>query len=194
MTVPLSFLSRGRVVYNYYRRLNRRQRRVYDRSDSAESVPLPRPERHRTHVRTIHAALTADDRAAVEQCCNRLCATVTASLNVAAPRVLVKAKRPSRNWGELHGLYQSTPGSEPPVITVWMRTAKRRQVVAVRTFLRTLLHELCHHLDYVHLRLPESFHTEGFYKRESSLFQQLTRDADLPARRRTATHVARTDE
>jgi len=31
------------------------------------------------------------------------------------------------------------------------------------------MHELCHHLDYESLRLPESFHTEGFYKRESSV-------------------------
>ncbi|MBK8019762.1 MAG: SprT-like domain-containing protein [Betaproteobacteria bacterium] len=31
-----------------------------------------------------------------------------------------------------------------------------------RTFLRTLLHELCHHLDYEMFRLEETFHTEGF--------------------------------
>jgi hypothetical protein len=54
-----------------------------------------------------------------------------------------------------------------------MRTARQRRVVAFRTFLRTVLHELCHHLDYLFYRLPDSFHTEGFYKRESSLFHQL---------------------
>ncbi len=59
------------------------------------------------------------------------------------------------------------------MITVWMRTAERRKVVAFRSFLRTLLHEICHHLDYELFGLPESFHTEGFYKRESSLFHQL---------------------
>ena len=60
-----------------------------------------------------------------------------------------------------------------PVVKVWMRTAQQRRVVAFRTFLRTLLHELCHHLDYVLLGLEDSFHTEGFFKRESSLFKQL---------------------
>jgi hypothetical protein len=30
-----------------------------------------------------------------------------------------------------------------------------------------------HHLDYDHLKLADSFHTEGFFKRESSLFYQL---------------------
>jgi hypothetical protein len=54
-----------------------------------------------------------------------------------------------------------------------MRTAAHKRVVAFRTFLRTLLHELCHHLDYDLLALPDSFHTEGFFKRESSLFKQL---------------------
>jgi hypothetical protein len=54
-----------------------------------------------------------------------------------------------------------------------MRTAKQRRVVAFRTFLRTLLHEVGHHMDYALLGLRESFHTEGFYRRESSLFHQL---------------------
>jgi len=54
-----------------------------------------------------------------------------------------------------------------------MRTAQHRRVVAFRTFLRTLLHELCHHLDYELLKLEDSFHTEGFFKRESGLFKQL---------------------
>jgi uncharacterized damage-inducible protein DinB len=54
-----------------------------------------------------------------------------------------------------------------------MRTAKQKRVVAFRTYLRTLLHEVGHHIDYALLGLADSFHTEGFYKRESSLFHQL---------------------
>jgi hypothetical protein len=59
-----------------------------------------------------------------------------------------------------------------------MRTARRKRVVAFRTFLRTLLHELGHHLDYELLDLADSFHTEGFFQRESSLFKQLVPEAD----------------
>jgi hypothetical protein len=64
-----------------------------------------------------------------------------------------------------------------------MLTAKRGHVVAFKTYLRTLLHEICHHLDYVLLRLPDSFHTDGFYRRESSLFHQIGGDtaARLPS-------------
>jgi hypothetical protein len=54
-----------------------------------------------------------------------------------------------------------------------MRTAQHKKVVAFRTFLRTILHELCHHLYYEVLDLDDSFHTEGFFKRESSLFRPL---------------------
>ena len=64
-----------------------------------------------------------------------------------------------------------------------MRTARRYQVVRFRTFLRTLLHERCHHLDSELVALPDSFHTEGFYKRESRLLRQLVpsaEDAEAP--------------
>jgi hypothetical protein len=88
------------------------------------------------------------------------------------------AARPSNDYGELHGFYEGVEGRlRVAKITLWMRTAQRKQVVAFRSFLRTFLHELCHHLDYEYLKLEDSFHTEGFYKRESSLFHQLM---DLP--------------
>ena len=54
-----------------------------------------------------------------------------------------------------------------------MRTAQKKQVVAFRSFLRTVVHEVCHHLDYELYKLPETFHTEGFYKRESALANAL---------------------
>jgi hypothetical protein len=58
-------------------------------------------------------------------------------------------------------------------------------VVAFRTFLRTLLHEFCHHLDYTLLGLQDSFHTEGFFRRESGLFSQLVGEnsPSAPARK-----------
>jgi uncharacterized damage-inducible protein DinB len=57
-----------------------------------------------------------------------------------------------------------------------MRTARQQRVVAFRTYLRTLLHEVGHHLDYTLLGLADSFHTQGFYQRESHLFHQLVTD------------------
>ena len=63
---------------------------------------------------------------------------------------------------------------------VWMRTAAYERPVAHRTFVRTLSHELGHHLDYELLGLEDSFHTKGFFQRESSLVRTL-----LPKKRGT---------
>jgi hypothetical protein len=127
-------------------------------------------------VNELAQALKTEDRPKTEGACQKLIYALTTGLQVPAVHVKVLAARPSNNWGELHGLYEPVMAQSPAKITVWMRTAQRRRVVAFRTFLRTLLHELSHHLDYKLLGLAETFHTEGFYKRESSLFHQLMAD------------------
>jgi hypothetical protein len=106
----------------------------------------------------------------------------TRQLRCPPVRVKVLAKRPKRADGELHGLYTLDEEGDAR-IEVWMKTAEHRRVVAFRTFLRTLLHELCHHLDLTHLGLEETFHTEGFFRRESSLFRQLAPKRPLPRAR-----------
>jgi hypothetical protein len=159
------------MPFSYYARLNPRQKAIYRRSDDIHRVPLPRPLELLAGVAAIAAALAAADRAATEQACQSLGDDLCRQLGLVPARFSVLAKRPSRSWGELHGLYEFQPGTAR--ITLWMRTAQRRQVVAFRTFFRTFLHEVGHHLDYQLLRLEDSFHTEGFYKRESSLFHQL---------------------
>jgi hypothetical protein len=93
--------------------------------------------------------------------------------------VAVRGVRPHNARGELHGLFQMT---RPPQIILWMRTAKRHEVVKRKTFLRTLLHELCHYLDYSLLELEDSFHTIGFFKRESFLVRSfMGTETSLPA-------------
>jgi hypothetical protein len=164
------------MPFAYYQRLSRAQQRVYHRSDEVSSVGLPGARDLRPLVDALADALTRGDRLATQATADRLLLAVTARLGISPLRTEVLAVRPSRDWGELHGLFTPGEHGRPPRATVWMRTAQRRQVVKFRTFLRTLLHELCHHLDYELLRLPDSFHTEGFYQRESSLLRQLVGD------------------
>ncbi len=159
--------------YSYYARLSRSRQKTYRRSDEIEAIALPACHGIDALAADLAAALSAEDCKLVTRLCGELASGICASLAAPPVRVRVLTKRPSDEWEELHGLYQPEDNAERALITVWMRTAKRQQVVAFRTFLRTLLHELCHHLDYEHLKLDESFHTEGFYKRESSLFKQL---------------------
>lgn len=154
-------------------RLTRSQQLIYDRSDAVGSIRLQATARLRQAVATLPSLLAAGSADDVERAAQIIADEICTALRVARVRVRVSGTRPSSARGELHGLY--TPGSATGAgaISVWMLTAKRGQVVAFKTFLRTLLHEICHHLDYAHLRLADSFHTEGFYRRESSLFHQI---------------------
>ncbi len=164
------------MAFAYYSRLTRSQQRIYRQSDEIGSGLLPHAAALAPLVQQLAEALKHEDRRRIEAVSQDLTSALTARLKVPSVQVEVLAARPSKDWGELHGLYTPAEGRRPARVTVWMRTAHHRRVVAFRTFLRTLLHELCHHLDYELLDLEESFHTEGFYKRESSLFHQLVPD------------------
>ena len=161
------------MAFSYYHRLSASQKRIYKESDRVTSIRLPEIEPLKPLVMGLRQALQTESREQTEETSLKLLTSLNILLKVPPVRVKVLVKRPSKNWGELHGLYESTDDGRTPLITVWMRTAQRRQVVAFKTFLRTLLHELGHHLDYEYLHLKDSFHTEGFYKRESSLLHQL---------------------
>lgn len=161
------------MPFAYYQRLTRAQQRVYRQSDEVTVIRLPQAGALAPLVDGVAQALAQENRAGTQAAADRLLLGITADLKVAPLRAEVLAVRPSRHWGELHGLYTPAEQGRAARATVWMRTAQRRQVVKFRTFLRTLLHELCHHLDYELLKLADSFHTEGFYKRESSLLRQL---------------------
>ena len=164
--------------YAYYSRLRASDKAIYRRSDAIEALKLTGPQALRPIVRRLEEALAAEDRNAVELTARGLTKELVGQLAVSPVTVKVLAARPSDDWGELHGLYEEPEGRRRARITVWMRTAQHKRVVAFRTFLRTMLHEICHHLDYELLELADSFHTEGFFKRESSLFHQL-----VPAKR-----------
>lgn len=161
--------------FSYYDQLSVPDQRIYRLSDEYDAIELTDLERLRSLLPPVEAALAAEYRDTVETACNALVNAICENLNVHGVAVAVEHRRPSDDYGDLHGLYESDD-DEQPWITVWMRTAKRDQVVAFRTFLRTLLHEACHHLDYELLELEDSFHTEGFFQRESSLFRQLVVD------------------
>lgn len=159
--------------FAYYQRLSAAQKAVYRRSDAIVAVPLPDAGSLQRLIPEIGSALVDEAPTAIQKACQRLADDLLSQLGAPAVQTMVLEVRPSDTQGELHGLYEP---SDPPYrsrITLWMRTAQREQVVAFRSFMRTLLHELLHHLDYEIFDLAESFHTQGFYKRESSLFHQL---------------------
>lgn len=169
-------MTATRMPFAYYQRLSARDRAIYRKSDAVGSLTLEHPAELLPRVDALRLALASEERRAVEAAASALVLSLAGQLELPPVRVEVLAVRPSADWGELHGLY-TREASRAPRIQLWMRTAHHKRVVAFRTFLRTLLHELGHHVDYERLGLKDSFHTEGFFRRESSLFHQIVPDA-----------------
>ena len=158
--------------FAYYERLSPAHKRIYRRSDEIAVLALPPGVELGPTVATIRSSLADDRRNELQRACQDLCDSLTGGYHVPPVRLIVLAQRPSDDYGELHGLYEPEEGRRAK-ITVWMRTAAKQQVVAFKSFLRTVVHELGHHLDYELFAFEETFHTEGFYKRESSLANAL---------------------
>lgn len=159
--------------FPYYARLRPKRQAVYRRSDAITEVPLaPLTDAHVTCLHDVEDGLTQDDRRGVQRGTAALVRLLCDELEV--PRVVLRvlARRPSDATAELHGLYEREEGHRP-IIRVWMRTAAHERPVAYRTFVRVVMHELCHHLDYDKYVLDDSMHTHGFFARESSLVRQL---------------------
>jgi hypothetical protein len=162
------------MPFAYFEKLSAARKRVYRASDAITRIEIPDIAALEPLAKAIEPALSNAGRAAVERTCQALVDAIDAQLAVPPIRVHVFERRPSNSAGELQGLYEPdevTGGTAR--ISVWMRTAQKEQVVKFRTFLRTLVHEVCHHLDYEHYKLAETFHTEGFYARESALMREL---------------------
>jgi hypothetical protein len=161
------------MPFAYYQRLSPRKRAIYRQSAAIRRLELPNATELHPHVAALEQALLDARRRVISAAAKRLLAQTSAQLGIAGVNVIrVLEVRPSDAYSELHGLYERDESGKTR-ITVWMRTAAKEQVVAFRTFLRTLLHELCHHLDYELYALADSYHTEGFFARESSLMRQL---------------------
>jgi hypothetical protein len=160
----------------WYQRLPPALRRVAEASDRVSSLPFRPGPIVVQAVDELVLVLPTGNVTEVQVRAQRIADGVCTGFRVPLVWVRVAERRPHDARGELHGLYVPATPPARDTITLWMRTAKRIQVVAPRTFLRTLLHEVCHHLDYTHLKLRDSLHTRGFYQRESSLFGAIVGD------------------
>lgn len=161
------------MVFAYYDSLNHSDQEVYRASDKVTVIHLPLSDVDGSLIGRIETQLQQGSREALRRSCLQLVNQICAALQVPPVKLKVLSARPHDDYSELYGMYYPGEGRRRAELTLWMRTAKRRQLVAFKTYFRTLVHEMCHHLDYELLELEESFHTEGFYKRETALYRQL---------------------
>jgi hypothetical protein len=155
----------------FFYRLSPRAQRCYLKSDAIERYNFAPSGAALARTRALVLTLDSGSLAAINQSAQQLVDEVCRLMGVTPVRVEIRGARPRTSQSELHGIFY--PQERPPRMIVWMRTAQRRDVVKPKTFLRTLLHELGHYLDYAFLDLGDSFHTQGFFKRESFLVRCL---------------------
>ena len=171
----------------WFHRLPPPAQRVYLKSDAIDRYQFTPGVAVFSAIAALMHALEGGASSIVERAAQAVVIEICRLLGVSPVRLEVRNVRPHNARGELHGIYyprgparvpSSVPGKLParngePLIILWMRTAQRHDVVKPKTFLRTLFHELGHYLDYALLRLGDSYHTMGFYKRESFLVRML---------------------
>ena len=121
-------------------------------------------------ARSIESAMAASQVSKIRRACADFIETASRFYQVPNCSVRVLAARPLKvreQWTmELFGDY----APETMVIRVWMRTAVRKEITSFGTFLSTLCHEFCHHLDYQKFHFADSWHTRGFYERAAVLY------------------------
>jgi hypothetical protein len=133
-------------------------------------LDLPDSDVLPTIAASIEAAMQTGKAADVRRPCAEFLEHTAAFYKVPPCGIRVLAARPLRvreNWTtELFGDYD--PGTMN--IRLWMRTAVRKEVTSCGTFLSTLCHEFCHHLDFQLFKYSDSWHTRGFYERTAVLY------------------------
>jgi hypothetical protein len=139
-------------------------------SDRIKTLDLPQGGRLLTISQFIESAMRGRTTADVRRACAQFLDVASDFYKVPNCGVRVLAARPLRvreNWSsELFGDY--TP--QTMLIRVWMRTAVRKEITSFGTFLSTVCHEFCHHLDFQRFGFGDSWHTRGFYERAAALY------------------------
>ncbi len=139
-------------------------------SDRFRNLELPQNGNLTRIANSIESAMEHGRTAAVRRACADLLGELSEFYKVPASDIRVLAARPLRvreSWtSELFGDYSP----DVMLIRVWMRTAVRKEVTSFGTFLSTLWHEFCHHLDSHKFGFADSWHTRGFYERSGALY------------------------
>jgi hypothetical protein len=148
-------------------------RSAFIESDRMKTLDLLPGARVLPIVESIEQAMKSDRAADVRRACSEFLGAAADFYKVPACEIRVLTARPLRVrrncTTELFGDYHP----RTMLVRVWMRTAVRKDVTSFGTFLSTLCHEFCHHLDFQRFGFRGSWHTRGFYERTAALYHHL---------------------
>jgi hypothetical protein len=139
-------------------------------SDRLKTLDLPQNEHLPAIAKAIESAMQTGTTADVRLACAEFLAELSSFYRTPTCGIRVLAARPLRvreHWvTEIFGDYDP----DSMAIRLWMRTAIRKDITSFGTFLNTLCHEFCHHLDFQRFRFSDSWHTRGFFERTATLY------------------------
>lgn len=148
----------------------KKNRQFFLESDRLRSIVLPADGPLHRISQAIESAMELGSMGDVRRHSAEFVETVSDFYRVPKGDVQILAARPlrtRRGWRtELFGDYHPTT----MLIRVWMRTAVKKEITSFGTFLSTLCHEFCHHLDFHQFKFRDSWHTRGFYERAAILY------------------------
>lgn len=146
--------------------MNRLETKDYEKSNKIEKVAL-----NKFSTKLFKDMLNSDDtKASRQKNAQALCDYLNEKFKMPKCKVIVtdRAQPCSRNARvKVKELGNYTPLLM--TITLFNKTAVKKQTVAIKTLADVLLHEFIHHYDMTYLKLDHSPHTSGFYKRISDL-------------------------
>ena len=88
--------------------------------------------------------------------------------NIKDVKVIVhNSKRRLRGRAEVYGYYDYKN------IHIYNKTARKGDIVSIKSYVDTLLHEFMHHYDICYLGFTTSPHTNGFYHRIKDLKEKI---------------------
>lgn len=148
-------------------------RQEYANSETLVTFPMPPIGALRQLSGQLEQVLKKEDRKDIQRICNAIAVEVSSFYKVIPPTVRVLGARPLEENGDMVDETYGDYDFNTQVIRLWMRTAVLEKVTSFGTLLSTLCHEICHHLDVVHLGFPSTFHTRGFYERAGLLYHHV---------------------
>ena len=144
---------------------------AYEKSNSIEKVALSRLSK-KEYQALLSTCESIKDR---QKAAQTLCDYLSDKFHISRTKVnTVNRSQPHRtNSGRLRSKTLGTYNVQTEVVTMYNLTAVKKQPVSIKVFTGTLLHEFMHHYDMKYLKLDNSLHTAGFYKRISDLENKL---------------------
>lgn len=143
---------------------------AFSESDRIRTLDLPLDRSLLTITKSLEQAMKEGRALNIRSLCADYLLAASMFYKVPVCGIRVLAARPLRvrehSATELFGDYNP----ETMLIRIWMRTAVRKEITSFGTFLSTLCHEFCHHLDFQRFKFPDSWHTRGFYERAATLY------------------------